>query len=190
MLSLYEDGLFGDTDTTGVGGSIGVNVSPAGSRVVNVRVRKTMSAGEALIWPIALYSNSGLSGKIGDALRNSGWDILAVKQTANFGSGYAEWQVTANVLNQFTDSDVLNNIRGDIASVVGGNVSAAILSTIPAYVNAATGQLVTSQGQPIATAVGGNALDSFLASLGGGLGLSTPVVLLAGGVLLVLFLKR
>jgi hypothetical protein len=195
----WLDGQFGDVFTgvggsvgvTGAGGSVGVinaggsiGVSPrtGPSREVVVQVYGTfVSAAGAIIPPYGLYESLGAPQQIRQALTNKGWDIRNVAETS--GQPLVRYfQVTANVLNIYTDSQVVTNMRNHLAPIMTVGGVSIIQSSPAAYINGNADN--PSAGSSLALSGG----SSFLSGLG--VGAIGTTGLLVGGLILILFLRR
>lgn len=130
---------------------------------------------------------------IQQTLNSKGW---LIEQVANISTAWFPEQshftyvVYAVVGNAHSDGEVVSNIQRDLAGFF--NISGVSVLSTP--YNGPSGQQSSFPAVNYLPATPGVSLapagSSFLDSLGTGLGISTPIVLLAGGVLLLIVLRR
>jgi len=136
-----------------------------------------------------------------DLLNSKGWIVEQVSNTSDSWfpgvSGFI-YRVYAVVGTNYTDSEVTNQIRRDLdgyLSVSGVTIESGSYvppSTVPVGNTHSANPQGGSSGIPPATVpnAGPSLGSSFVNNFAQGLGVSTPVALLGGGLILLLILKR
>jgi hypothetical protein len=108
--------------------------------------------------------------RIKDALNGKGWEVTQVTNTSDLPGFSFTYRVYANVLSIYSDQDIVNAIARDLAGVFEVSGASVVGSTpaanSPNTVGAGTSAFLT------------------------GLGISTPIALIGGGIVLFLLLKR
>lgn len=174
---------------SGIGGSVGSGSGGGASaglgggafvglRDVVVRVRgDVVGVGGVIFLPLGAYRIVNARDAIRDALWQRNWAVKSVSQSPG------SFDVAVSVKQEYSDSQIINNMRRDLADVVTVTGVSVVSKSAVTY--------VTPSGFGSVNIGSAGADDTgFLSNLGLGLGVSTPVVLLGGAVLLVLLMRR
>jgi len=128
-------------------------------------------------------SNWGTNGRdnMAAVLAARGWDIDRIQGLSNtwYPGSPLSFLIFANVENQYSDAAIVNNVRNDLLQIM--SVSDVRI------VRASPAEYTSLQNAAAAQA---NAGSDFLGNLGTSLGISTPIALVAGGLLLIFLLRR
>lgn len=162
------------------GGSINVSGSAAGQIHNSLREVKVELTGHFAA--ISMWFRDE-RGSIESILRGKRWPVTRVAEISSgtLGVGNRVWHITVNVRASFSDQQVQNGIRSDLEGEMTVANVRLIQTSLATYVPG-------SADVPDPNGLSG--LSVFLSSLGLGAGLSTPVVIAVGGLLLILLLKR
>lgn len=184
----YIGGSYGSSGGSNNGSGVLVGAGLGGSfsaRDVVVEAVIDPSTGILQYLPVVggidvAYQNYNVQNEIATALQQRGWSVLAVTDTGfSFGSG-RKFQIKVGVGSDYSDTQIVNGMRSDLASV-GTVGSVSIVSQSSAkYVNPDVGG---SQARFTGS-------SEFLSSLGLGLGVSTPLVIGAAVLFIVLIARR
>lgn len=114
-------------------------------------------------------------------LRARGWEIDRIQGLSNtwYPGSPLTFLIFANVGNEYSDSDIVNNARNDLTQIMTVS-SVHIVQASPAQY----------QSLENAAAVQADAKSNFFDNFGTSLGISTPIALVGGGLLLILLLRR
>lgn len=178
---------FTDWATIGVAGG---GVSLGSGRTQRGRVR------QIVFQLVGRFRMSGLGwftdeqGEIRDTLNGKGWNVSSVSSVGGSGIGNRTFNIYATVNDTFSDGQAATIMSRDLESKINIASVKIVNSSVASYVN-----VDASAGLSAVNGIsGGTASGDFLSNLGlglgGGLGLSSPVVLLGGAVLLLLVLKK
>lgn len=170
----------------------------SGFHDVHVRVNGSRPSG---YWAIPTVTS--VADDIANTLRSYLWLVTNVANTGSvFATDYT-FDIFVRVGDIYTDEQVKSNMVRDLTGVFNvsgisiissgprGNPAPANTNTNPGTgTNTNTGSGTPNAGLPAANNPTAPSSTGFLDNLGLGLGVSTPIVLLGGGVLLLLILKK
>ena len=187
-LSIFDHDLnFGD-----VGGAVGSYIGGSGlnvggsvagqvisAREVTVEVVGAVVGWSSFLLPMyGVYQVATAAGKVKAILEREGWKIVGDPIEAGFVAGYGQrFLVRALVNSQYSDADVLHNMKVQLSSLL--TVASVKIVEKKAPVNVDGSQSSYSPG-------GSGVLSSFAL----GMGVSTPILIAGGAVLLLVLLKR
>lgn len=190
-----DDGNLGDLlDWLGhsaiSGGATGVGVG--GTREVTIYVTGNVGFANAAA------SASLVASRIRAVLSANGWSIRNVTPAlAGFGMTSQSYVIIANVFRNFSDSQILSNVRRDLASVMTVTRASIVLSAASGSAGGSIGvpaggvdyqNVPASAGNTGGSGVG-NAISGALNNFALGSGITTPLVI-GGGLLVLLLILR
>lgn len=171
--------LTGGSDVSVSGGAVG-QVQKVPARDVTILVSgQPLSLAGVLVPPLGVYQVSGVAGQIQAALIQKNWSILSITNTSE-QPVYQSFRIVASVESQYDYQTIVRNIRNDLGGILS-NMTVAIEKE---------GPVVFVDPNTRKPGNGGFDLNSILENFAKGLGVSTPVALLGGAVILILILKR
>lgn len=202
MLSILEsdNGTLGQPVPGSAGGSIGVLPGSAGGSIAGGRspvaggvAGRVQVAGRTVFLEITgtvarhLYLFINEESWIRDALAARGWDVRAVNKTGSWavpGVGHRTYLVEAVVGQQYSDSQVVHNARMHLTAqgMVVANVRLFRAAAV-AYLDATFAETSGGDGSQAP------GLSAAVSNFALGLGLSSPIVI-AGGVLVLYLILR
>jgi len=163
-------GQIGGSNTTFPAGGISAGASgqlASGRRSVQLSVKGYFKTSAFTTNEQAVLTN---------LLNSKGWQVSQATQVStNIGGiGERQFSVVVNAPNTLTESEIVDRVRNDLQ---------AIMSTTSVQVVAMGSSGSSSFGLPAG-------LDTALAPIALGLGISTATLLIGGGLVLVLLLRR
>ena len=191
-----DDQTLGDGGVSGSVGGSAAGVKPSGVKpggvvggiggTVPVKEVVLQLKGNTPFYSI-YYTNE--PSKIKGTLNGKGWNVSQVIEMDSGYGGYGTrtWNIYATVADVFSDSEVVGRCRADLESTMNVAKISIIQEGPTNYIQAAVG----ANQNDISGGTGGSGFfDNFGLGLGGGLGLSTPIVIAGGVLLLVVLMKR
>jgi hypothetical protein len=126
-----------------------------------------------------------------DELQRNGWIVRGIARTSTNvgGVGAYTFLIDVELHGNFSDSEIVGTARS-VLSRIGSDVRVSIARNSVNYVSTNVGGGPLSSANPATASSAATFFDNLGAGLGAGLGISSPVVLLAGGVHLIVLLKR
>lgn len=181
--SVFEnDQTFGDV-TRGVTGTVQTQIRHMSLQVTMEFIGSMIGAGSWLVNEAALVKTT---------LEANGWIVRGCRRTSTnlAGVGAYTFQVDVELHGNFSDATIVSTAKSVLSSIAN-NVRVSIIRSQVSYVNSNIGGGVTGGGafDEISRLLG-NTAGSAAVGAGLGLGISTPILILGGGLILILLLKR
>jgi hypothetical protein len=196
MLELYIDD---DLLTGAAGGQIGgISAGVTGQVQGGGRYLDVIASMEIGDFGAGLLSLPTLRDRIRTRFVSNGWNVGSID--LSFSNNRYSLRMGVWVLNRHSDAEVISRARSGLTGMTSGLAGIALFRNVSVglqhanvSVGANTGGLTATpngySGDPT-NGSGSISSGSFLDNFGFGLGVSTPVVLIGGGLLLFLILRR
>jgi len=172
-------------------------ISVSGDFVQDVPNWIAYAAGASLLGLGVSIADAGKSAAGIQALLNSkGWIVENVSDQSGWTGDYI-FRIDAVVARNYSDAEILAQVQRDLSSLFVVN-GASMLSqpytvptgTTPSIYNPPPANYQTPVGGATVPGTGGISTQSALDAFTGGLGITTPIAIMGGLVLLVLIMKR